>query len=46
VNVRRVLNGIFYVFWTGCRWKALNVSGATVPTTKILGGRSLDVQGD
>ena len=23
VNVREVLNGIFYVFWTGCQWKAL-----------------------
>src|SRR5690349_13888560 len=23
VNVREVLNGIFYVLWTGCRWRAL-----------------------
>ena len=23
VNVREVLNGIFYVLWTGCQWKAL-----------------------
>jgi transposase len=23
VNVRDVLNGIFYVLWTGCQWKAL-----------------------
>ena len=23
VNVREVLNGISYVRWTGCRWKAL-----------------------
>jgi len=23
VNVRGVLNGIFYVLWTGCQWKAL-----------------------
>ena len=23
VNVREVLNGIFYVRWTGCQWKAL-----------------------
>jgi transposase len=23
VNVREVLNGIFYVLWTGCKWKAL-----------------------
>ena len=22
-NVREVLNGIFYVLWTGCQWKAL-----------------------
>ena len=22
VNVREVLNGIFYVLWTGCQWKA------------------------
>ena len=22
-NVRAVLNGIFYVLWTGCQWKAL-----------------------
>jgi transposase len=21
--VREVLNGIFYVLWTGCQWKAL-----------------------
>jgi transposase len=23
VNVRGVLNGIFYVLWTGCQWKAM-----------------------
>ena len=23
VNVREVLNGIFYVLWTGCQWSAL-----------------------
>jgi transposase len=23
VNVREVLNTIFYVLWTGCQWKAL-----------------------
>ena len=23
MNVREVLNGIFYVLWTGCQWKAL-----------------------
>jgi len=23
VNVREVLNEIFYVLWTGCQWKAL-----------------------
>jgi transposase len=23
VNVREVVNGIFYVLWTGCQWKAL-----------------------
>src|SRR2546430_9437259 len=23
VNVREVLNGIFYIPWTGCQWKAL-----------------------
>jgi transposase len=23
VNVREVLNGIFYVLWAGCQWKAL-----------------------
>ncbi len=23
VNVREVLNGIFYVLWTGCQWPAL-----------------------
>src|ERR1700740_2240163 len=22
-NVREVLNGIFYILWTGCQWKAL-----------------------
>ena len=23
VNIREVVNGIFYVLWTGCQWKAL-----------------------
>ena len=23
VNVREILNAIFYVLWTGCQWKAL-----------------------
>ena len=23
MNVREVLNGIFYILWTGCQWKAL-----------------------
>jgi transposase len=23
VNVREVLNGVFYILWTGCQWKAL-----------------------
>jgi transposase len=23
VNVREVLNAVFYVLWTGCQWKAL-----------------------
>src|SRR5690348_3219170 len=23
VNIREVLNGIFYVLWTGCQWKAI-----------------------
>src|ERR1700740_2378635 len=23
VNVREVLDGIFYILWTGCQWKAL-----------------------
>jgi transposase len=23
INVREVLNGIFYVLWTGCQWEAL-----------------------
>jgi len=23
IDVREVLNGIFYVLWTGCQWKAL-----------------------
>jgi transposase len=23
VNVRQILNAIFYVLWTGCQWKAL-----------------------
>jgi transposase len=23
VNVREVLNGIFYILWTGCQWKAV-----------------------
>jgi transposase len=23
VDLREVLNGVFYVLWTGCQWKAL-----------------------
>jgi len=23
MNIREVINGIFYVLWTGCQWKAL-----------------------
>jgi transposase len=23
VNVREVLNGIFYILWTSCQWKAV-----------------------
>ena len=23
MNIREVLNGIFYLLWTGCQWKAL-----------------------
>ncbi len=23
MNIREVLNAVFYVFWTGCQWKAL-----------------------
>ncbi len=23
MNVREVLNGTFYILWTGCQWKAL-----------------------
>ena len=23
VNLREVLNAVFYVLWTGCQWKAL-----------------------
>jgi transposase len=23
INVREVLNGVFYVLWTGCQWEAL-----------------------
>ncbi len=23
MNIREVLNAVFYVLWTGCRWKAL-----------------------
>jgi transposase len=23
VNIREILNGIFYVLWTGCQWKAV-----------------------
>ena len=23
INVREILNGIFYVLWTGCQWQAL-----------------------
>jgi putative transposase len=26
VNVREVLNAIFYVLWTGCQWKALPIA--------------------
>ena len=29
VNVREVLNGIFYILWTGCQWKAFTCDETT-----------------
>ena len=31
--VREVLNGIFYILWTGCQWKALRRRRARCTTT-------------
>jgi transposase len=42
VNVREVLNGIFYVLWTGCRWKALPRDlppKSTVPGVRVIAER-------
>ena len=42
VNVREVLNGIFYVLWTGCRWKALPKDPppkSTVPGVRVIAER-------
>ena len=39
VNVREVLNGIFYILWTGCQWKALP-RGTPETTTKAAGVRT------
>ena len=37
VNVREVLNGIFYVLWTGCQWSALpKAPAAEVDGTSLL----------
>ena len=37
VNVREVLNGIFYVLWTGCQWSALPKGpAAEVDGTSLL----------
>jgi transposase len=35
VNVREVLNGIFYILWTGCQWKDLPPK-STCPSSEIL----------
>ena len=39
VSVREVLNGIFYILWTGCQWKALPAEehGARLSGTVELG---------
>ena len=42
VNVREVLNGIFYVLWTGCQWKALPKDlppKSTVPGIRVIAER-------
>ena len=42
VNVREVLNGIFYVLWTGCQWKALPKDlppKSTVPGVRVIAER-------
>ena len=33
VNVREILNAIFYVLWTGCQWKALSATGICKSST-------------
>ena len=41
-GVREVLNGIFYVLWTGCRWKALPRDlppKSTVPGVRVIAER-------
>ena len=40
VNVREVLNGIFYVLLTGCQWKALQ-GAVPVPELEIVVHRAL-----
>src|SRR5262245_26439942 len=32
VNVGEVLNGIFYILWTGCQWKALVPDSKSFPS--------------
>ena len=41
-GVREVLNGIFYVLWTGCQWKALPKDlppKSTVPGVRVIAER-------
>jgi transposase len=38
VNVREVLNGIFYILWTGCQWKALPKRSAAKEYSARLSG--------
>src|SRR5271154_2010719 len=39
INVREILNAIFYVLWTGCQWKALPKD--LPPKSTVLPGSAL-----
>jgi hypothetical protein len=41
IDVREILNGIFYVLWTGCQWQALPKDPPPKSTVWLLSGRAL-----